>query len=65
MFTLRLAKVGVGLVVHYILPSHMLCIVPARKVHRKNTEILVANIYPWTEEPGGLQSMGSQAVRHD
>ena len=20
---------------------------------------------PWTEEPGGLQSMGSQAVRHD
>ena len=21
--------------------------------------------YPWTEEPGGLQSMGSQRVRHD
>ena len=20
---------------------------------------------PWTEEPGGLQSMGSQGVRHD
>ena len=20
---------------------------------------------PWTEEPGGLQSMGSQRVRHD
>ena len=20
---------------------------------------------PWTEEPGGLQSMGSQIVRHD
>ena len=20
---------------------------------------------PWTEEPGGLQSMGSQKVRHD
>ena len=20
---------------------------------------------PWTEEPGGLQSMGSQNVRHD
>ena len=20
---------------------------------------------PWTEEPGGLQSMGSQSVRHD
>ena len=65
MFTLRLAKVGVGVVVHCILPPRMLCIVPARKVRRKNTEILVADIYPWTEEPGGLQSMGSQAVRHD
>ena len=21
--------------------------------------------YPWTEEPGWLQSMGSQRVRHD
>ena len=21
--------------------------------------------YPWTEEPGGLQSMGSQGVGHD
>ena len=21
--------------------------------------------HPWTEEPGGLQSMGSQRVRHD
>ena len=20
---------------------------------------------PWTEEPGGLQSMGSQRIRHD
>ena len=26
--------------------------------------ILVWEI-PWTEEPGGLQSMGSQRVRHD
>ena len=26
--------------------------IPARKI-------------PWTEEPGGLQSMGSQRVRHD
>ena len=22
-------------------------------------------IIPWTEEPGGLQSLGSQRVRHD
>ena len=21
--------------------------------------------FPWTEEPGGLQSMGLQSVRHD
>ena len=21
--------------------------------------------FPWTEEPGGLQSMGSQRIRHD
>ena len=21
--------------------------------------------FPWTEEPGGLQSIGSQRVRHD
>ena len=24
-----------------------------------------ARIIPWTEEPGGLQSMGSQRVRHN
>jgi len=26
---------------------------------------IVAWRIPWTEEPGGLQSMGSQRVRHD
>ena len=26
---------------------------------------ILARIIPWTEEPGGLQSMGSQRVRHD
>ena len=25
---------------------------------------ILAWIIPWTEEPGGLQSMGSQRVRH-
>ena len=25
----------------------------------------LASEIPWTEEPGGLQSMGSQRVRHD
>ena len=25
---------------------------------------ILAGIIPWTEEPGGLQSMGSQRVRH-
>ena len=26
---------------------------------------ILAGIVPWTEEPGGLQSMGSQRVRHN
>ena len=26
---------------------------------------ILAGKTPWTEEPGGLQSMGSQTVRHD
>ena len=26
---------------------------------------ILAWAMPWTEEPGGLQSMGSQRVRHD
>ena len=26
---------------------------------------ILAERIPWTEEPGGLQSMGSQRVRHD
>ena len=26
---------------------------------------ILAGIIPWTEEPGGLPSMGSQRVRHD
>ena len=29
-----------------------------------HTSVLVLRI-PWTEEPGGLQSMGLQRVRHD
>ena len=26
---------------------------------------ILAREMPWTEEPGGLQSVGSQRVRHD
>ena len=26
---------------------------------------ILALVIPWTEEPGGLQSMGSQGVGHD
>ena len=26
---------------------------------------ILARIIPWTEEPGWLQSMGSERVRHD
>ena len=29
-----------------------------------NSSILAWRI-PWTEEPGGLQSIGSQKIRHD
>ena len=29
------------------------------------TPVLFPGEYPWTEEPGGLQSMGSQRVRHN
>ena len=30
-----------------------------------NHSSILAYKIPWTEEPGGLQSMGSQRVRHD
>ena len=30
-----------------------------------NQSIILAWRTPWTEEPGGLQSMRSQTVRHD
>ena len=29
------------------------------------TPVLLPGESPWTEEPGGLQSMGSPRVRHD
>ena len=32
--------------------------------HAAHSNILAWRI-PWTEEPGGLQSIGSQRVRHD
>ena len=32
--------------------------------HNTHSNILAWRI-PWTEDPGGLQSMGSQRVRHD
>ena len=34
------------------------------KVMATHSSILAWRI-PWTEEPGGLQSMGSQRVRHE
>ena len=37
---------------------------PLEKEMANHSDILVWKI-PWTEEPGGLQSMGSQRVRHD
>ena len=37
---------------------------PLEKGRSTHSSILAWRI-PWTEEPGGLQSMGSQRVRHD
>ena len=37
---------------------------PLEKAMATHSSILAWEI-PWTEEPGGLQSMGSQRVRHD
>ena len=37
---------------------------PLEKGMATNSSILAWRI-PWTEEPGGLQFMGSQRVRHD
>ena len=37
---------------------------PLEKEMATHSNILAWRI-PWTEEPGGLQSMGSQRVRHN
>ena len=37
---------------------------PLEKEMATHSSILAGRI-PWSEEPGGLQSMGSQTVRHD
>ena len=37
---------------------------PLEKEMATHSRILAWKI-PWTEEPGGLQSMGSQRVKHD
>ena len=37
---------------------------PLKEVMATHSSILARRI-PWTEEPGGLQSMGLQRVRHD
>ena len=38
--------------------------IPLEKAMAAHSSILAWEI-PWTEEPGGLQSVGSQRVRHD
>ena len=35
------------------------------RVRNENPTNVLAWGIPWTEEPGGLQSMGSQRVRHN
>ena len=39
-------------------------VLPLEKEMTTHSSILAWRI-PWTEEPGGLQSMGSQRVRHN
>ena len=38
--------------------------IPRRRTWQP-TPVFLPGETPWTEEPGGLQSMGSQTVRHD
>ena len=38
---------------------------PLQEGMTTHSSILAWRILPWTEEPGGLQSMGLQRVRHD
>ena len=38
---------------------------PLKKEMPTHSSILAWKEIPWTEEPGGLQSMGLQRVRHD
>ena len=38
--------------------------IPWRRVWQP-TPVFLSGKSPWTEEPGGLQSMGFQRVRHD
>ena len=33
--------------------------------HRQPTPVFLPGEFPWTEEPGRLQSIGLQRVRHD
>ena len=37
---------------------------PLEKEMATHSSVLARRI-PWTEEPGGLKSMGSQRIRHD
>ena len=37
---------------------------PLEKAMATHSSVLAWRI-PWTEEPGGLQSMGSQRIRHN
>ena len=38
---------------------------PLKEGMATHSSVLVHGEYSWTEEPGKLQSMGSQRVRHD
>ena len=48
---------------HSLCSCHLLCF-PSKKAMPPHSSTLAWKI-PWTEEPGGLQSMGSLRVGHD
>jgi len=51
-------------IVHFKLVNFMVCKLYQEKAMAPHSSTLAWKI-PWTEEPGGLQSMGSLRVRHD
>ena len=64
LYSYSLLYTASQLFLNFIVMSFTLRQVPLEEGMAVHSNILAWRI-PWTEEPGGLQSMGSQRVRHD